>query len=394
MVDGEGVNFGSGTVIASRPGWSLVVTCGHIFRQLTKDSRIEVDLFIDGRSETFVGSVVQYDLEADVGLIKIPTETAFPSVPLADLSNRPTEGAAVFSIGCGGGEPPTRQDLTVTSLNRYLGPANIECSGVPVQGRSGGGLFNPDGELVGVCVAADPHDRRGLYAALSCVDELLDRCQLTEIVRADSPTRMPVATEFADSEPSRFENASRTEVPADLPARPVGDSGRVPSGWSIAGEQTDAAETPNTPPVGVERSAGSELDALLATVGDAEVVCIIRPRNQPNAPSRVVVINRASPKFVSYLTGEVADDDQGVAGTTTGLQPESVGGTTPPVPSRSREQMQPSMQETSHRVNGSADSGYGHSEADRLAEPTVEEVNSLRSALPSAIRPQRYQRSR
>lgn len=33
----------------------------------------------------------------------------------------------------------------------------------------------------------------------------------------------------------------------------------------------------------------------------AEVVCIIRPRNQP---SRVVIINRASRKFLAYLNGE------------------------------------------------------------------------------------------
>ncbi len=39
----------------------------------------------------------------------------------------------------------------------------------------------------------------------------------------------------------------------------------------------------------------------------SEVICIIRPVNQPHAGSRVVVINRASRKFMAYLTGEMKD---------------------------------------------------------------------------------------
>src|SRR5690606_18986157 len=45
--------------------------------------------------------------------------------------------------------------------------------------------------------------------------------------------------------------------------------------------------------------------ATLAAAGDAEVICIIRDRNQPEAPSRVVIIDRASPTFLNYLGGEV-----------------------------------------------------------------------------------------
>ncbi len=39
----------------------------------------------------------------------------------------------------------------------------------------------------------------------------------------------------------------------------------------------------------------------------SEVICIIRPVNQPHGDSRVVVINRASRKFMAYLTGEMKD---------------------------------------------------------------------------------------
>ena len=37
----------------------------------------------------------------------------------------------------------------------------------------------------------------------------------------------------------------------------------------------------------------------------SEVVCIIRLRGNPNAPSRVVIIHEASEQFVSELTGEL-----------------------------------------------------------------------------------------
>jgi len=50
-----------------------------------------------------------------------------------------------------------------SKLNRYQGPANIEIAGAPVQGRSGGGLFDRKGRLIGVCIAADTELDEGLF---------------------------------------------------------------------------------------------------------------------------------------------------------------------------------------------------------------------------------------
>jgi hypothetical protein len=38
---------------------------------------------------------------------------------------------------------------------------------------------------------------------------------------------------------------------------------------------------------------------------EAEVICIIRSLNDPRSASHVVIINRASPKFLAYLRGEL-----------------------------------------------------------------------------------------
>ncbi len=52
------------------------------------------------------------------------------------------EKLTVASYGCDNGADPTRRDSYISKLNRYLGPSNIEVAKAPVQGRSGGGLFN------------------------------------------------------------------------------------------------------------------------------------------------------------------------------------------------------------------------------------------------------------
>ena len=164
--DSQGINFGTGTIIDSREGRTTILTCGHIFRKIDDKPLIEVDIFNGTKHETTVGHVLRYDLERDVGLIWIPTARPLPVAAIAGLSNVTTVGQHVFSIGCSAGEPPTKLQHRVTCLNRYNGPDNIECTGVPVQGRSGGGLFDTAGRLIGVCIAADQRDQRGLYSGL------------------------------------------------------------------------------------------------------------------------------------------------------------------------------------------------------------------------------------
>ena len=100
-----------------------------------------------------------------------------PRLPFPSRRSLRPKGALradrVVSIGCSQGEPPSVERLRVTVLNRYLGPDTIECTGVPGQGRSGGGLFTTAGSVVGICTNADPHDHRGVYAGLKPIHELL-----------------------------------------------------------------------------------------------------------------------------------------------------------------------------------------------------------------------------
>src|SRR3990172_9460405 len=82
--------------------------------------------------------------------------------------------------------------MRISAVNRYLGAPTIECTGQPVQGRSGGGLFNESAQLIGVCSAADPAERKGIYAGLAAVHSLLDRQGLASLYqsRAGSDPRL------------------------------------------------------------------------------------------------------------------------------------------------------------------------------------------------------------
>jgi hypothetical protein len=277
----------------------VIVTCGHIFRDMDDSTKVSVDLFGPNGPQTRVGQVFDFDLEADVGLIVIPTEEAVPSTPVAGTSLVLTKGDQVACIGCSGGENPTREQLSITAINKYDGPDNIECNGTPVQGRSGGGLFNRNNELIGVCIAADEQANCGLYAHVFAIHKLLDRAKLSHLYQPQEST--PPAEVVAQTEtPPASEPA--VEEPRSQMAEP---------------EVMPSTSSPE------EALAGAISDV---TAGDAEVVIIIRQRDPGAAgQSRVVVINKASPKFLSYLNGELGETPaiaaQGMTPTTQTVMP-------------------------------------------------------------------------
>jgi hypothetical protein len=291
--DANGVYFGSGVVIDSAPGKTLVLTCGHILRDARQESRIEVDIFNGKRSHTYRGSIVKSDLDADVGLVTVATHFAVAASPVASLDDAVRQDDAVVSIGCSEGELPSVEQLRVTMLNRYLGPDTIECTGVPGQGRSGGGLFTTHGRVVGVCTNADPREGKGVYAGLKPIHDLLRKAGLDDLIPGSArPHRESLAEASAvRTEPPVTDEARLAKVERELEATPPTRAKRA------------SAETGE--PVALQAASDGELSQK--TLEQSEVICIIRPVNQPRGQSRVVIINRASRKFMAYLTGEMKD---------------------------------------------------------------------------------------
>lgn len=175
-------SVGSGTVIDVFQGEALVLTCGHLFRDSQGKATVTVETFVGGKVQSYPATVIDFQAkEVDIGLLSFRPHQEIPAARLIPITRKLSESQKVFSIGCDHGAPPTRRDSRITKLNRYLGPANVEVEGQPAEGRSGGGLFDERGELIGVCYAADPRLGEGLYNGAEVVYQQLAKLGLQRL---------------------------------------------------------------------------------------------------------------------------------------------------------------------------------------------------------------------
>jgi thiol-disulfide isomerase/thioredoxin len=291
--DRDGNSCGSGTIIDGRNGEALVLTCGHLFRDSQGNGRITVDLFGPSGPQQVAGRLVSYDLTRDVGLVAIRPPSPVVAARVAPPGFRVERGQSVASVGCNNGEAPTVRHSQVTSLDKYQGPPTIEVAGQPAEGRSGGGLFSSEGYVLGVCNAADPSDREGLFAALGSIYAELDQDQFAFVYK--SPSENPVG---------RPEGASLAAAgPVPPPAMPAPVSG-LPE---LASVQAPAVgPSASLPPQ--EQAAMEEIRHRLKE--GAEIVCIVRPRGNPDAKSEVIMLDRASPELLKQLVSEARRQDR------------------------------------------------------------------------------------
>lgn len=303
--DAEGRSYGTGTIIDARSGEALVITCGHLFRESNGKGPVTVELFAATPEGVRVvgqapGEVVGYNLDRDLGLVSIRPNQPVRVAPIAPTHVIIDRGERVTSVGCDHGDDPTALATRVTAVNRYQGPPNIEAGGAPVEGRSGGGLFNNDGQLVGVCFAADYEGNEGLYTALESIHDELDRVGLTEIYQ--SPASSPASDAFANQSPTAAPpTATPPIVRGQEPPQPVMPLASEPpvSPASMAGSplETHPANQATSQLSAAERAAWSE---IMARADESEVICIIRPKD-PGGKSEVITLNGMSGDFVRAL---------------------------------------------------------------------------------------------
>ncbi len=314
--DESGINYGSGTIIESRPGKTYVLTCGHIFRNISQESKVEIDVFTEDRYETFVGKVEKYDLDADVGLVSLPTDGALSVARLAQADMPLAKGANVISVGCSGGQPPSIEQLNVTAINRYTGPDNVECTGVPVQGRSGGGLFNEAQELVGVCIAADRDEKRGLYAGLAPILELVSNCGLSHLIRGPQPGHSENRLASLESDATHYGDGMGARAPSHT-SQPGGGNVSAPDFPNATASHTNGpglhdsnANGPWETSGHLDRThdtqpseSGATRQALQSAQG-ARLTIVIEDPNQPGR-TQVVIIPSATSRVIADLTGQL-----------------------------------------------------------------------------------------
>lgn len=294
--DGQGRSFGTGTIIDARQGEALVITCGHIFRETKGKGPVTVELFEPTASGVrpagqFTGQVISYDLDRDIGLVSIRPDRAVAVAPVAPTGCPLERGDRVTSVGCSNGADPTVMSTRITSLGRYQGPPNIQAAGAPVEGRSGGGLFNEDGQLIGICYAADYEGNEGLYAALDSIQNELDKIGLSEIYGKPGNPAIEGASIAVQAAP-----ASPAVARGQEPQTPVGALSDATSAIGANDNSTLSSKS-------LSSSEQAALEEILARAATSEVICIIRPK-EAGAQSEVITLDQVSPEFVRALTAQ------------------------------------------------------------------------------------------
>lgn len=296
--DSGGSGFGTGTIIdthyneENKAHEALVVTCGHLFRESQGKGKITVELFSGGAVHKLDGTLLNYSLERDIALVTFwpGTEVTPAQVAPKNFVSRPQD--RVFSVGCSKGKDPTVEVSRVNAINKFLGKPNITAAGMPVDGRSGGGLFSSEGLLIGVCNAANPADDEGLYASLASIQWQLDRFNLQEV----------------------YERASVGNASAALPARQPVAANEIPVNIQPASFTVGAppqSGLPELPPQMPRPGAFAEAGMMAAgSDDDTEVVCIVRSKRNPENQSEIYLVDHVSPELLSRITTAARESSQ------------------------------------------------------------------------------------
>jgi len=304
-VHGNGViGFGSGTIIASDPDESIILTCAHIFKIEGQRPvhasrfplRITIDLF-DGKLtslqtpqvhpiETLDGEAIDYDFARDVGLIRIRPGRRLPAAQVVPPNWRAQPGLKMTTVGCSFGLDATAWSTRIINpLTRGLSGSPdyeaIECQSAPRQGRSGGGLFTESGYVAGVCDFAEPRGNVGFYASPRSIYHILDKNQMMAfynpayrrddalLAKNTKPSRKATRPAIVRAQSQEHDEAEELTIPppeflkikaprvAENQARP---NSRTPRWRSSKSASIPSDESTLTEPVDHSMSAATDQD--------------------------------------------------------------------------------------------------------------------------------------
>lgn len=274
--------YGTGTIVATHEQEALILTCGHLFRDMLPGSHLKVDLFAGTpRQTTVLAQLIDFKADKeDIGLLAVRLPTAIAPVPILPSGEPVQVGQPVFSIGCDHGNNPTRHNTQITHVNRYLGPNNIEIEGAPAVGRSGGGLFDLRGRLIGVCNAACNQENEGIYASADVLYQQLSRVDHAHLFQMASGT-------------------DQTPIDSTLQTGQIGQLASVAGPSDVVWpDENQAAQTQpkrtQVQPASVEQPQSQPAQ----TSSGVQVICVVRT---PGSADRVVTIDQASDKLLSTL---------------------------------------------------------------------------------------------
>lgn len=152
---------GSGTVCHydQESGWAYVVSCGHLWsgdKKYDPSSNTKAKIALWYRAGSKLNNPVVYDAESlfwsnkrgyDVSLLRFKPDWPIAYAPIASQFS-PLKGDSLHSVGCDGGREVARYEVKFVA---FSSPDILTKLNSPRPGRSGGGLFDENEFLVGIC---------------------------------------------------------------------------------------------------------------------------------------------------------------------------------------------------------------------------------------------------
>lgn len=214
---------GSGSVVSSVEGETLILTAAHVVED-RGPLKVELHRYNLGLENDRAGTVwprsvpaevVAADDSADVAVLRIKGLGPLPFVArLAVEGAEPPRGTLVTSLGIDRGTELSSWPTRIAHIDRF----EIEGTGAersflittrpPEHGRSGGGLFLANGDLVGVCVGRAKLVKgrnSGIFASSASIRRLLRTFDLDARIlsaRRASTTDSTTSTHFRHGHPS------------------------------------------------------------------------------------------------------------------------------------------------------------------------------------------------
>lgn len=173
-VSGDNACLGSGVITEAG-----VITCAHLFTIGDQSTEITVE----SASEVTSAMIAKIDYETDIAILSCDW-IGKPSAKLAET--QPAIGDPLVSIGRSrDGGVLSVDNHKVTGLAKYEDSSEILYLPPPWEGRSGGGVFNKDGEIVGIVQMFDD-DGTGIAGSVIDIRGLLKRKIGRRVITTDA----------------------------------------------------------------------------------------------------------------------------------------------------------------------------------------------------------------
>lgn len=189
--DGTQIVLSTGTHI----GNGVILTCGHCCRTAGgRGAKAVAHIFSArtlSRSRTVPITVLCYDRAGDAGLMKFDQPDILKSRLMLAPRRQEVEVGELVRVygwkGTGRSEQLYTLRQQVVSLNLFVGPDNIETTGVPIPGASGGPLVTMSDDLIiGITSAADVTYGQGVYCGLEPIYKLFEHAARHQLAPADA----------------------------------------------------------------------------------------------------------------------------------------------------------------------------------------------------------------